>query len=237
MTTLHRCALRALAAALLAVVATGASAGDRRKWSDTLDPAGLYHNYCSVCHGDAGDGNSRAKNSLVPPPADFTNAKLQSRYTREYIAAITRHGKPGTAMVGWATQLSDTEIEALAAYVKATFVDHAGDQALKRGRTLYGHFCVGCHGVTGNGVATRGAGTNPPPRDLTSAAARSDLSRERILLAVAMGRKGTAMEGFAGAMSPSDIEAVADYVQKWLMAAQSTAISGVNAHAGREPRK
>jgi cytochrome c oxidase cbb3-type subunit III len=228
----------ALAAMAFAVVACmgDAHAGDRRKFSGKLDPAGLYHNYCSVCHGDAGDGNSRAKGSLIPPPADFTDVKLQPRYTQEYIAAIIKHGKAGTAMTGWKTQLNDNEIDALAQYVKASFVDHAGDASLKRGRALFGQNCVGCHGVTGNGIAT-GNASNPPPRDLTSPASRKELSRERILLAVAVGKKGTAMNGFAGTMSPQDIEAVTDYVQKWLMTGQSTAISGVNAHAGREPRK
>ena len=240
MTRKHtRRAVKALAAAAIAAFAClgDAHAGDRKKFSGQLDPAGLYHNYCSVCHGDSGDGNSRAKGSLIPPPADFTDPKLQARFTKDYMAAIIRHGKAGTAMTGWKTQLNDTEIEALAQYVKATFVDHAGDASLKRGRNLFGHFCVGCHGVTGNGVATSGAGTNPPPRDLTAEAARKELTRDRILLAVAMGRKGTAMNGFAGSMSPQDIEAVTDYVQKWIMTGQSTAISGVNAHAGRQPRK
>lgn len=216
------------------VLALTAQAGDRKRLMGKLDPAGLYHNYCSVCHGDNGDGNSRAKNSLVPPPADFTNPQRQSHFTQAYIAAIVKHGKPGTAMVGWKTQLNDAEIEALATYVKATFVDRAGDAGLKQGRALYGHFCVGCHGVRGDGVSTAAGAMKPAPRDFTSDAARKELSRERIVSAIAVGRRGTQMAGFAGQMSPQDIDSVADYVEKWLMAGQSASISGVNAHAGRE---
>ena len=37
-----------------------------------IDANTLYHDYCSVCHGDKGDGNSHAKQGLVPPPRDFT---------------------------------------------------------------------------------------------------------------------------------------------------------------------
>lgn len=225
----------ALAGVIMLGASVGAYAGDRKKMAPgKIEPAILYHNYCSVCHGDNGDGNSRAKNSLVPAPANFTDEKLQPRLTREYIAAITKHGKAGTAMVGWKTQLNDQEINALADYVRVTFVDNAHDAGLRRGRTLFGHYCVSCHGVTGTGIATAGAKSNPPPRDLSSEAARNELSRERIVLAVAMGKKGTAMNGFAGQMSPQDIEAVADYVQKWIMTGQSTAISGVSAHGGRE---
>lgn len=230
-----------LPAAVAAVLVSGAillgadavHAGDRKKMSGRIDAPVLFHNYCSVCHGDNGDGNSRARNSLVPPPTNFTDEKLQGKLTPEYIAAIVKHGKPGTAMVGWKTQLSDAEISELAGYVRATFVAHAGDAALRRGRTLYGQYCVACHGVNGTAVATAGAASTPAPRDLTTESSKRELSRERIVAAVAVGRKGTAMTGFAGPMSATDIDAVADYVQKWLMSGQSTAISGASAHGGR----
>lgn len=209
-----------LAAALLATVvllgAGEARAGDRKRMAPgSIEPAVLYHNYCSVCHGDAGDGNSRAKASLIPRPADFTDIGLQGKLTREYIAAIVRHGKPGTAMVGYTAQLGDKEIEALAGYVRAAFVERAGDVAVRRGRTLYGHYCVNCHGVTGEKMAR-------------------DIDRDRVIAAVAIGRRGTDMPGFAGQLAPADIEAVADYLHKSLFPANAGAISGVSAHGGRE---
>ena len=87
-----------------------------------IQPALLYHNYCSVCHGDKGDGRSRASNSLSPPPYDFTSAKAKSEQSRERIIAFVTNGKPGTAMVGWKTQLNEREIAALADYVYSVFV-------------------------------------------------------------------------------------------------------------------
>jgi mono/diheme cytochrome c family protein len=109
-----------LAALTAAALASGAAlAGERAPKGGEVKPAVLYHNYCSVCHGDKGDGNSRAKNSLVPPPRDFTTA---THLTKEYVRRITAEGKPGTAMVGWKTQLNDKEIDALAEYVMSTFV-------------------------------------------------------------------------------------------------------------------
>lgn len=224
----HAAIAMALAAALLC---GPAHAGDRKKSPPgKIDAAVLYHNYCSVCHGDNGDGNSRAKNNLVPPPANFTDVKLQGKLTREYIAAIVRHGKPRTAMVSYTTQLNDAEIDAVAAYVRSAFVDGAGDVALRRGRTLYGHYCVDCHGINGGGVASAGKA----PRDLASEAARREVTRDRLVSAVAVGRKGTAMSGFAGTLSATDIEAVADYVQKAIMTGSANAISGTSAHGGRE---
>lgn len=222
-----------LAAGALLLGAGAAQGGDRKKTAGRVEAPALYHNYCSVCHGDNGDGNSRAKNSLLPAPTNFTDGKLRGKLTREYIAAIVAHGKPGTAMVSWKSQLDDAEIAALAEYVRLTFVDNASDSSLRRGRTLYGHYCVACHGVSGAATATPGAGSSPPPRDLTSEASRRELTRERLVATIAVGRKGTAMAGFAGPMSAADIDAVADYVQRWLMTGQSTTISGVSAHGGR----
>ncbi|HET9651554.1 MAG TPA: cytochrome c, partial [Usitatibacter sp.] len=115
------------------------------------------------------------------------------------------------------TQLNDAEIAALAQYVHRTFVESANDAQLARGRSLYIHYCASCHGVN----------------DFSQAARRS-LTRDRMVAAVAIGRKGTPMAGFAGQMQPEDIEAVVDYVEKTLMATQSAAISGTSAHSGRE---
>jgi mono/diheme cytochrome c family protein len=104
-------ALLALALSALSIAARAAP-----------DAAALYHNYCSVCHGDRGDGKSRAAGALSTPPRDFTSAESKRELSVERIAAVVAHGKAGTAMVGWKTQLSETDINRLAAYVHARFV-------------------------------------------------------------------------------------------------------------------
>jgi len=86
------------------------------------DPAALYHNYCSVCHGDKGDGRSRATGALSTLPKDFTSAESKRELSRERIAAAIAFGRPGTAMVSWKRQLSDRDIELLADYVHKRFV-------------------------------------------------------------------------------------------------------------------
>jgi mono/diheme cytochrome c family protein len=86
------------------------------------EPAVLYHNYCSVCHGDKGDGRSRATGSLSTLPRDFTSSASKAELTKERIALAITHGRPGTAMVGWKTQLSDKDIDSLAEYVHSRFV-------------------------------------------------------------------------------------------------------------------
>lgn len=104
----------ALTLATLARAATPAT--------DTARAATLYHNYCSVCHGDKGDGKSRASGSLSTAPRDFTSEASRRELTRERIALAIAHGRPGTAMVGWKTQLSEADIAVLADYVLTQFV-------------------------------------------------------------------------------------------------------------------
>ena len=71
-----------------------ALAGERPLKGGQIKPDVLYHNYCSVCHGDRGDGRSRARASLNPPPRDFSAATDLSRAT---MITIVTHGKGGTA--------------------------------------------------------------------------------------------------------------------------------------------
>lgn len=92
-----------------------------RAATDT-QPATVYHNYCSVCHGDKGDGKSRAAGALSTPPRDFTSESSRRELTRERVALAIAHGRPGTAMVAWKTQLSESDIDALAGYVWTQFV-------------------------------------------------------------------------------------------------------------------
>ena len=110
--------IRFARALLLALLCAAASV----QAQTASDPAVLYHNYCSVCHGDRGDGKSRATGALSTVPRDFTSAASKQELTRERIALAIAHGRPGTAMVGWKTQLSANDIERLAEYVHTRFV-------------------------------------------------------------------------------------------------------------------
>ena len=91
----------------------------------------LYHNYCSVCHGDKGDGRSRARAGLRPPPKDFTTAG--PTLTREVMIAVVTDGKPGTAMVGWKTQLSQAEIAAVVDWTIANFMSGKSTPPVREG--------------------------------------------------------------------------------------------------------
>jgi mono/diheme cytochrome c family protein len=124
--------LRAVAAALLLAAwlpAVPAADTPHGKRGDKSTPDRIYHNFCSVCHGDKGDGKSRAQNSFLSPPRDFTAPEAKN-LTRDYMITTVRDGKPGTAMVGWKTQLNDQEIAGVVDYVRSTFMGIGSTPAL-----------------------------------------------------------------------------------------------------------
>lgn len=223
-------ALLLCAAAGLLLSVADARAGERPLKGGEIKPGVIYHNYCSVCHGDRGDGRSRARGSLVPPPRDFTSGPELSRET---MITITTHGKPGTAMIAWKSQLNDKEIEAVVDYVRRSFMVVASDPRLQRGRSLYSQNCAVCHGDRGQG-SNLPVGGSAPPRDLSSPQSRAELSRERMIASVTNGRPGTAMAAFANRLPVQDIEAVVDYVRAGLMIPASEEISGTKAYGGRQ---
>ncbi len=218
----------ALAVALLAASAHAPAAPQTK----TIDPGLLYHNYCSVCHGDRGDGRSRASRSLSPPPYDFTGERARRELTRERVIAVITHGKPGTAMVGWSAQLNEREIAALADYLMANFVQPGKKVEPTRGRQVYARHCAVCHGDDGRG-GRYGAGLARKPRDFTAPEARG-LTREAMIEAVTQGKPGTPMAGFASQLSKNDIAAVVDFVRAEFMSAPLSGVSGSRAHGGRE---
>ncbi len=114
-----------LAACLFAALLTLCAARAAAPGPNASRGAVLYHNYCSVCHGDKGDGRSRATGSLSTPPRDFTSEASRQELSRERIVLAIAHGRPGTAMVGWKTQLSEADIGVLADHVLATFIHRA----------------------------------------------------------------------------------------------------------------
>jgi mono/diheme cytochrome c family protein len=209
--------------------ATPAMAGEKSAPSSRggIRPAVLYHDYCSVCHGDKGDGRSRAQNSLVPPPRDFTAPDSAAQLTRSRMIESISNGRPGTAMTAYKSQLNQKEIEALTDYVRSSFMQGSATPDNSRGRMVFAKNCSVCHGEKGDGRSRAQASLMPPPRDFTSPSSKSELSRQRMITSVTYGRPDTAMAGFKSQLSASDIGAVVDYIRGGFMAAPYTeGISG-----------
>ena len=84
--------------------------------------AEIFHDYCSVCHGDRGDGNSRAKNSFFPAPRNFTTAEAAQELSRERMIFSVTYGRPNTAMAGWGRRLGEKRVTAVVDYIRSTFM-------------------------------------------------------------------------------------------------------------------
>lgn len=197
-----------------------AIAGDHMPPQVGFKPELIFKNNCSVCHGDHGDGRSRASTSLVPPPRNFTTA---SDLTREKMIATVTHGKPGTAMMAWKTQLNEKQIEAVVDYVRSNFMQEAIERHLSSGGLVYGHNCASCHGNKGQGV--KPSWFKAAPRSFSSPQAATELNRERMIAAVTKGVPDTAMTGYADKLSTYQIESVVDYIREALMVVTSAPVS------------
>jgi len=107
---------------LAGVAARPALAAPPSDTPHSIDAAKVYHKYCAPCHGDRGDGNSRATAALNPPPRDFTTAKAADELSRERMLTSAMYGRPGTAMVGWKRRLSSAQITAVVDYIRSHFM-------------------------------------------------------------------------------------------------------------------
>jgi mono/diheme cytochrome c family protein len=200
-----------LSAFLLLVLAPAASAAPL-----VMDGATLYKDYCLICHGEKGDGNTRVRRGLSSPPRDFTTARAHRELSRERMINSVAHGRPGTAMMAFEDRLNEDQIGAVVDYIRATFMAGEGSAdrppEMVRGEQLYVRHCAVCHGDRGSGAVWTQSSLNPPPRNFTTAP-RDLLTRERMITSVTYGRPGTAMMSFRKRLSPKDIETVVDYIR------------------------
>ena len=90
----------------------------------------IYTEYCAVCHGDSGDGKTRARFGLNPPPRDFTSAQAWEELTPERMRTSIRFGRPGTGMVAWEHKFTSEQIDGLVDYIRSHFMRPPASQTL-----------------------------------------------------------------------------------------------------------
>lgn len=81
--------------------------------------AEAYASHCAECHGDNGDGNGFAADSLPIPiwPTDFTRERLSVAESLR----ILQNGVEGTSMAPWGDRLSESEMVAVVHYVRSLY--------------------------------------------------------------------------------------------------------------------
>jgi len=193
----------------------------------TVASKNLYRDNCAICHGDRGDGLTRAINGLRPPPRNFTTVQAALELTHERMVDSVTNGRPGTGMMAHKDRLTAQQIEDIVVFIRVAFMQtpDADDPAVihKKGAKIYNRTCAVCHGDKGNSAIWAQSGLNPPPRDFTTAEARALLTRDRMINSVTNGRPGTGMMPFSRKLDKDDIEAVVDYIREVFLKAEPAA--------------
>lgn len=78
-----------------------------------------WSKHCTKCHAENGNGQTTMGKKLKV--ADYTDPKVQAKFTDEEMIKITKEGKKQgskTLMKGYSDVLSDQEIKDLVAYIR-----------------------------------------------------------------------------------------------------------------------
>jgi cytochrome c oxidase cbb3-type subunit 3 len=81
----------------------------------------IYNFRCYYCHGYSGNAHTLAATFLNPKPVDFTSISPNS-LSRERMLQDIQSGRPGTAMMSFASVLQPNEIAAVADFVRQEFM-------------------------------------------------------------------------------------------------------------------
>lgn len=221
-----------------------------KSFSQKIDTAKIYFRKCAGCHGIEGGGTGPGADIVFPKPRNFQTWMFKFKSTpidfpptEEDLTRIIKNGLPGTAMPAFKEILSETEIKALAKYLKKFSLFEIPDSTtsvqiiqppkepdIVQGKTLFKKFeCTKCHGENG-----RGDGPSFPdlkddwenkilPRNLTKGwTYRRGNSMEDIYVTLKLGVPGTPMPSFLETLQQSgmksdnienDLWAIAAYVK------------------------
>lgn len=196
-------------------IATTALASDSRKSvraaldKPTVRGGIVFKNYCVLCHGERGDGQSRAK-KLYPG----MQLKIRRRDSDHYESVI-RNG--GTAnglspfMPPWEAELSEEQISDVITYLRIV------TDPVKRGEVVYKTNCILCHGLKADGKGRAAKLFDPPPADLT----RSDKNDEYKTMIIRLGGKAMGrsevMPSWESQLSQQEITDLVKYLKSILV--------------------
>lgn len=172
----------------------------------------LYAQYCSLCHGENGEGYR----------ADGANALANQAFlaiaSDSFLETSITRGRPGTPMSAWGKErggpLDARAVEAIRVFIRSfqtvASVDSTkiavGPGEVFRGQPIYDVYCAECHGANGGG------GTFMTLNNPEFLAAASD---GYLVTSIAEGRPGTPMNAYAGELSPQGLLDVVTLIRSW----------------------
>lgn len=223
----------ALSMAILREPARQVQAAEAIRVAAVAEGLDLYATNCVACHGAAGEGIA------AYPVLDNEGVRLMDA---EEIFRTIERGRYNTAMAAYGAAeggiFTDMQIRSLVALIQdaswdtvAARVEELGltpppitiatiddilittiqalpeGDALANGLQVYAANCVACHGANGEGATLAPA--------LNTDELRSRLTDADIVRIVAQGVPGTLMAGWARALEPGEIDAVATLLRRW----------------------
>ena len=163
----------------------------------------LFMSSCISCH-------DRAK--VSEPGAPWESRPLS--YPRNGFSPGDNYASPGRTGLG-ATPKVDAVTSATPYHLhdKAPRLADLSAQQ-RRGESLYQQNCAFCHAADGTGRNWIGSFLEPHPRDLTSSAAMSTMTHERLLGVIRDGLPETSMPAWKSVLKDDEIQDVISYVAR-----------------------
>ena len=78
--------------------------------------ADVFKTNCVTCHGDNGEGDGIASQSLDPKPANLID--LSKQVGDDYLFWRVSEGKPGTSMVAWKGILTEEQVWQVVTFIR-----------------------------------------------------------------------------------------------------------------------
>jgi len=183
----------------------------------------LFVSHCMICHGSDGKGGGPLAVNLGLDPVDMTRTlrsrsdtilrKIISGEGGQTISGRDRHNVLTDAMPNWGDVLSDSQIDALIAYLRFLSTskhEMTGDPVL--GGEIYRKYCSVCHGEEGYGDGVMTQILDLEPMDHTNPVVINAMSNEEIARAIREG-DGQYMPGWKGILKEDEIEALVTYIR------------------------
>jgi mono/diheme cytochrome c family protein/rhodanese-related sulfurtransferase len=171
----------------------------------------LYSKYCSICHGENGDGY------IADGANQLNNQSWLTTVTNDHIRQGIALGRPPTTMSSWAWPyggpLSTIEIESLVQLIRGwqteptvVLSEEPIVGSAQRGAGIWEFQCASCHGSEGQGGTYSAVGH---PVLLSTA------SDAFLRYAIAKGRPGTPMPGYENILTSQGIDDLVALLRSW----------------------
>ena len=165
----------------------------------------VFKHYCVLCHGERGDGKSRARK------LHGINKLRIKNNSDQYNEKIIRGGgvvvNKSALMPPWNDELTDEQIADVIAYIRGV------SDPVKRGEAVFKTNCILCHGVNADGKGRASVLYDPPPADLTRSDKNDEYKKMIITLGGAAMGRSEVMPIWGEQLSEQEIDDVVAYLR------------------------